>query len=125
MPPPTQWSDASQTELLLKDDCYFVFGGDAGDKRDGTIRFVKLMIKLKQRYPDRVFLLVGNRDANKLRFLSELTEHDLHACIPPLPPGVTGVSKDCRQYLKELAVQRGAAESTEQVTQDCVQYTES
>ncbi len=42
-----------------------------------------LMIKLKQRYPDRVFLLVGNRDQNKLRLLPELTQQDLH--FPELP----------------------------------------
>jgi hypothetical protein len=85
------------------------------------MRFVNLMIKLKRRYPDRVFLLVGNRDANKLRFLSELTERDLRACIPPLPPGVTGASKDCRQYLKELAVQQGMAESADGASEDAVQ----
>lgn len=115
-----EWSDSAQNELVLKDCCYFVFGGDAGDKRDGTIRFVKLMVKLKQRYPDRVFLLVGNRDQNKLRFLSELTVQDLHACIPPLPAGVTGAGKDCRQYLKELAVAQGAAKTAEEVTDDVI-----
>ena len=38
-------------------------------------------MKLKKRYPDRVVLLVGNRDANKMRFTSELhdTEMDLHS----------------------------------------------
>ena len=51
-----QWSDDAKSELVLKDGCYFVFGGDAGDKRDGTIRFVKLMVKLKQRYPWNVNL---------------------------------------------------------------------
>lgn len=115
-----QWSDDAKSELVLKDGCYFVFGGDAGDKRDGTIRFVKLMVKLKQRYPDRVFLLVGNRDANKLRFLSELTEHDLHSCLPPLPPGVTGALKDCRQYIKELAVKQGAAQNAEDVPETLI-----
>jgi hypothetical protein len=104
----------------LKEGCFFVFGGDAGDKRDGTIRFVKLMVKLKQRYHDRVFLLVGNRDQNKLRFLSELTQQDLNACIPPLPPGVTGAAKDCLQYLKELAVLQGAVKAAEEVSEDVV-----
>jgi hypothetical protein len=112
-----QWGDATKSELILKDGCYFVFGGDACDKRDGTIRFVNLMLKLKRRYPDRVFLLVGNRDQNKLRFLSELTEHDLHSCLPPLPPGVTGLPKDCRDYLKELAVKHGLAQSSDDVSE--------
>ncbi len=74
-----------------------------------------LLVKLKRRYPDRVFLLVGNRDQNKLRFLSELTEHDLHFGFPPLPPGVTGAGKDCRQYIKELAVKQGMAPSPDDV----------
>jgi hypothetical protein len=113
-----QWADSSHSELLLKDGYYFVFGGDAGDKRDGTIRFVKLMVKLKKRYPDRVFLLVGNRDANKLRFLSELTEQDLLGCLPPVPAGVTGAGKDCRQYIKELAVKQGVAPNADEVNED-------
>ena len=88
-----------------------MFGGDAGDKRDGTIRFVKLMIKLKQRYPDRVFLLVGNRDQNKLRFLSELTQEDLHFPQLPTASWMTGVCRDCRQFIKEAAVAQGRAPS--------------
>ncbi len=67
-----------------------------------------------------MFLLVGNRDQNKLRFLSELTVQDLHASIPPLPAGVTGAAKDCRQYLTELAVAQGAVKSAEEVTDDVI-----
>ena len=78
------------------------------------------MVKLKQRYPDRVFLLVGNRDQNKLRFLSELTQQDLQSCLPPLPPGVTGAGKDCRQYIKELAVKQGLAPSADEVSESQV-----
>ena len=115
-----QWSDSSQSELLLKDDCYFVFGGDAGDKRDGTIRFVKLMIKLKQRYPDRVFLLVGNRDQNKLRFLSELTQEDLHFPELPTASWMTGVCRDCRQFIKEAAVAQGRAPSLDEVSESLI-----
>jgi hypothetical protein len=78
------------------------------------------MVKLKQRYPDRVFLLVGNRDQNKLRFLSELTEQDLHSGFPPLPPGVTGAGKDCRQYIKDMAVKQGLAQSTDEVPESLI-----
>jgi hypothetical protein len=113
--PCAQWNDSSQTELLLKDGCYFVFGGDAGDKRDGTIRFVTLMIKLKQRYPDRVFLLVGNRDQNKLRLLSELTQQDLHFPELPTASWMTGVCRVYRLFIQELAVKQGLASSIDKV----------
>jgi hypothetical protein len=33
------WSDGSKTQLVLKDDCRFVFGGDAVDKGTGDIRY--------------------------------------------------------------------------------------
>ena len=102
-------SEGTREETLeLRDNCMLVFGGDAGDKGDRTLRwgttvlcvsFVDIksltqvrytlcrkrcyeqLVKLKKRYPDRVVLLVGNRDANKVRFTSELhdTEMDLHA----------------------------------------------
>ena len=36
-----------------------------------------LFVDLKQRRPDRVFLLMGNRDINKLRFAAELGDDDL------------------------------------------------
>ena len=39
--------------------------------------FVQCIFAAKDRYPDRVFLLLGNRDVNKVRFLRELA--------PPLP----------------------------------------
>jgi hypothetical protein len=39
--------------------------------------FVQFIFAAKDRYPDRVFLLLGNRDVNKVRFLRELA--------PPLP----------------------------------------
>merc|ERR1712137_562781 len=50
----------------------FIFGGDSVDKGNGDIRVVRDLLQLKKDYPDRVHLLVGNRDANKLRFASEL-----------------------------------------------------
>lgn len=60
--------------LVLKDGCSFVFGGDAVDKGPGDMAVVKDLLDLKKRYPERVFLLIGNRDANKLRFTSELDD---------------------------------------------------
>jgi hypothetical protein len=61
--------------LLLRDKFMFVFGGDSVDKGPGDIRIVRAFVELKRRYPDRVFLLLGNRDINKLRFGAELASH--------------------------------------------------
>eukprot|EP01004_Peranema_trichophorum_P002818 NODE_1847_length_1784_cov_61.906683_g1567_i0.p1 GENE.NODE_1847_length_1784_cov_61.906683_g1567_i0~~NODE_1847_length_1784_cov_61.906683_g1567_i0.p1 ORF type:complete len:542 (+),score=71.76 NODE_1847_length_1784_cov_61.906683_g1567_i0:83-1708(+) len=58
--------------LKLREDCYFVFGGDGGDRGRATLRVYKVMVQLKKDYPDRVFLILGNRDVNKMRLTSEL-----------------------------------------------------
>jgi hypothetical protein len=43
------FTDASQTQLGLRDDrTFFVFGGDAFDKGPGDIRFARLMIDFKR-----------------------------------------------------------------------------
>lgn len=70
------WSPCGQ-HIVLRDGTEFVFGGDSVDKGTGDIRVVSQLIDLKDRYPDRVQLLIGNRDANKLRFASELTDASL------------------------------------------------
>lgn len=72
-----EWEDADKKRLKLKAHGNFVFGGDSQDKGTGDIRIVKLLVDLKDRYPDRVFLIIGNRDANKLRLTSELSEEAL------------------------------------------------
>jgi hypothetical protein len=58
----------------LAPNTLFVHGGDTVDKGPGDIRIVKALTSLKKQYPDRVFLILGNRDVNKLRFSSELAE---------------------------------------------------
>jgi hypothetical protein len=35
------------------------------------------MVALKKKYPDRVVLLLGNRDINKMRFTSELADEEI------------------------------------------------
>lgn len=52
---------------------HFCFGGDALDKGIGDIRVTQTLIDFKRRNMDRVHLLIGNRDANKLRLGSELS----------------------------------------------------
>ena len=58
--------------LELNDGFGVVFGGDLFDKGPGDLQLAEWFCDLKERYPDRVFLLLGNRDINNLRFLAEL-----------------------------------------------------
>jgi hypothetical protein len=54
------------------DELTFVFGGDAIDRGPWSRRVVRALLDVKERQPDRVVLLAGNRDLNKLRLLREL-----------------------------------------------------
>lgn len=58
--------------LELHEGFGFVFGGDLYDKGPYDIRLTKMLCDLKESNPDRVWLLMGNRDINKLRLSSEL-----------------------------------------------------
>lgn len=75
----------SEGGLELVDDAYFIYGGDVVDKGSGDIRLCRLLAELKDRYPERVFLLVGNRDLNKLRMTAELSERDLERPAKSVP----------------------------------------
>lgn len=48
-----------------------VFGGDLMDRGPHSVRLIRYLLNLKALYPDRVILLQGNRDLNKLSFLFE------------------------------------------------------
>ena len=61
----------------LSPNGYLIHGGDTVDKGPGDIRVVKILVALKKKYPERVFLILGNRDFNKLRFPAELQEGTL------------------------------------------------
>ena len=54
--------------LTLRDNCCFVYGGDTCDRGCGDLQVLEELVSLKERYPDRVFLIMGNRDINKMRF---------------------------------------------------------
>ena len=70
------WVNDKKDRLRFKtNDSIFVYGGDTQDKGDNDIMFVNLLLKFKEDYPDRVVFIIGNRDANKLRFPSELLEN--------------------------------------------------
>jgi hypothetical protein len=58
--------------LELGDGVTFVFGGDAIDRGPWGRRLVAALLDAKRRHGDRVVLLAGNRDINKLRLAREL-----------------------------------------------------
>ena len=67
----------------------FVFGGDVCDKGNGDLRVIRVLLDFYAAHPGRVFFLVGNRDVNKLRLVSELSDPaPPHALPPPywVPP---------------------------------------
>ncbi|KAE9005157.1 hypothetical protein PF011_g12158 [Phytophthora fragariae] len=100
-----QLETSGQDETLeLKDDCLLVFGGDAGDKGAHTLKCYEKLVKLKKRHPERVVLLVGNRDVNKMRLTSELhdSEMDLQSVAKEILEGPTWVPKDKRFTLKNF-----------------------
>ena len=59
-------------ELSLAPGSMFVYGGDICDRSYGDLRVISDLLHLKEKYPDRVFLILGNRDINKLRLVAEL-----------------------------------------------------
>ncbi|MFO0592595.1 MAG: metallophosphoesterase [Polyangiaceae bacterium] len=61
--------------LVLADGASFVFGGDAIDRGPWSRRVVATLLDAKERYGDRVVLLAGNRDINKMRLARELLGH--------------------------------------------------
>jgi len=63
--------------LELAAEAMLVYGGDAVDKGPGDIRLCRELVGLKERYPERVVLVAGNRDLNKLRLTAELSAEDL------------------------------------------------
>ncbi len=89
--------------LVLRPNTHFVYGGDTVDKGPGDIRLVRALVSLKKRYPDRVHLLVGNRDLNKLRLPSELSESDMKRDIKDIPkPFWDRGAKSLKEYLEEV-----------------------
>jgi hypothetical protein len=58
--------------LRVADGAVFVFGGDAIDRGPAGRKVVRTLLEAKRAQPDRVVLLAGNRDINKLRLAREL-----------------------------------------------------
>lgn len=63
----------AQGKIHLRDGARFVYGGDSVDNGPDGIRIVDMLVDLKERYPDRVVLIMGNRDLNKLLIPSEMS----------------------------------------------------
>lgn len=79
-----RWIDISQSvyrqgskELELRDNHWLVYGGDIWDRGPGDLRVVSELVGLKKKYPYRVHIVLGNRDINKIRLLTELSEDAL------------------------------------------------
>ncbi|CAB9523243.1 expressed unknown protein [Seminavis robusta] len=106
-------------KLELLSDCYFVFGGDAVDKGPGDIRLVRALVDLKRRYPDRVVLLVGNRDLNKLRLTAELAQDDMERPIRDIPPPHWDPSApSLLEFLQEKLQQKEQQSTTKTTLED-------
>ena len=58
--------------LRIADGATFVFGGDSVDRGPAGRRVVRTLLDAKRAQPDRVVVLAGNRDINKLRLAREL-----------------------------------------------------
>lgn len=65
--------DAEGQLQFKSGDFYFVFGGDAVDRGAYSQKLVRLLLDFKRRHPSRVVLILGNRDINKMRLISELS----------------------------------------------------
>ena len=106
-------SDASRLDLVDPTRHYFVFGGDLFDKGPHDERLSRLLVDLKRRYPTRVFLLMGNRDINKLRLASELSPTDLARPLAEIDvvPGFHE-SKTIANYLAEHGAANTAADGS-------------
>eukprot|EP00977_Amphora_coffeiformis_P000801 scaffold175_cov177-Amphora_coffeaeformis.AAC.3 len=66
-------------------DDMLVFGGDIWDQGGFDLYVIRQLLDLKQRYPNRVHLVLGNRDINKMRLVAELGSSD---DTMPAHPGV-------------------------------------
>ncbi len=70
-------------EVDLRPGKKFLFQGDVMDRGPGSIRIMKALIQLKDKYPNDITIILGNRDINKLKIISLVKEHE-NGPIPQL-----------------------------------------
>lgn len=81
--------------IVVDDGTCFVFGGDAVDRGPWSRRVMQVLLEVKERQPERVVLLAGNRDINKLRLPREL-----EGAVPRrAPPEIAALAKDRKPEL--------------------------
>lgn len=76
------------------------------DKAVGSLAIARMLVAAKKRQPDRVFIIAGNRDLNKLRLRNELTDVAMGA-EPPLPYGAPKTTMPYADFLAKLAAEKG------------------
>ena len=100
-------ADAPDQLELAHDRAYFVYGGDVVDRGEGNVRLLNRLVALKKDYPTRVHLLAGNRDLNKLRLSSELSDSDLARPFVAIPgPHWDTKAPTLAEYYAKLAADR-------------------
>lgn len=76
-----QWASRSSLIKLKKNtmsfcktktDTHFVYGGDFCDKGPGDLRIGHALVDFKEKHPQEVTLIAGNRDIKSRRFTYEL-----------------------------------------------------
>lgn len=112
--------------ITLKDNCHFVYGGDVCDRGKGDIRILSDLVNLKESYPDRVHLLLGNRDMNKMRLPFMLHPTILKDVSPwgfwvPKDPGVSACSTATERLQWGLAKTMGSPISFESRREELIE----
>lgn len=64
--------DKNGKPVIVDPKTEIVFGGDLPDRRPDSIRLVEMMSALKEKYPERVTLIWGNREMNKLGLINDI-----------------------------------------------------
>jgi hypothetical protein len=93
---PALQKDKKNEEFELKDNWQVVFGGDCCDHGSGDLFIIHTLLSLKLRYPERVHLVLGNRDVNKLRIPFELSDYAMKS-----PPHLYWVKKEFEKQNSE------------------------